>query len=168
MRQILLFIDSVSEWSGKLISGFVFLLAFLLLYDVIMRFAFNSPTIWCHELSLHIFGAYGVLAGPYVLLKDGHVKVDIFYNQFSERGQAFIDSITYILFFMYIGLLLWHGFHMGVRSFLLNETVSPSPWASPLWPVKWSIPIASFLMLLQGLANYIRTLSLVFTGKELS
>jgi TRAP-type mannitol/chloroaromatic compound transport system permease small subunit len=168
MKRVLSIIDSVSEWSGRLISIFIFFLAFLLLYDVIMRFAFNAPTIWCHELALHIFGAYVVLAGPYVLLHHEHVKIDIVYNRFSPRGRAMIDSVTYLLFFMYIGLLLWHGFHIAARSVALNQTVSPSPWASPLWPVKLTIPLAAFLMLIQGLAHYIRTLTLVFTGKELS
>lgn len=168
MRQILSLIDSVSEWSGRLISGFIFLLAFLLLYDVIMRFAFNAPTIWCHELALHVFGAYAVLAGPYALLHGEHVKIDIIYNLFSKRGQAIIDTITYPLFFMFIGLLFYYGYKIGMRSFDLRQTVSPSPWASPLWPVKLSIPLAAFLMLLQGLAGYIRTLTLAFTGKELS
>ncbi|MCG8641005.1 MAG: TRAP transporter small permease subunit [Desulfobacterales bacterium] len=168
MKRILTIIDSISEWSGKLISGFVFFLAFLLLYDVIMRFAFNAPTIWCHELALHVFGAYAVLAGPYALLHGEHVRIDIVYNRFSKRGRAIIDTFTYPLFFMFMGLLFWYGFQIGMRSFELKQSVSPSPWASPLWPVKLTIPLAAFLMLLQGLAEYIRTLKLAFTGKELS
>ncbi len=168
MRRILSIIDSISEWSGRLISVLVFFLAFFLLYDVIMRFAFNAPTIWCHELALHLFGAYAVIAGAYVLLHDEHVKIDIVYNLFSPRGRAIIDSFTYPLFFMFIGLLFWHGLHIGVRAFELKQTVSPSPWASPLWPVKLCVPLAAFLMLLQGLAKYIRTLNMAFTGKELS
>lgn len=168
MKRVLFIIDSVSEWSGRLISCFVFFLALFLLYDVVMRFAFNAPTIWCHELSLHIFGAYAVLAGPYVLLHDEHVKIDLVYNLFSKRGRAIIDSFTYLLFFMFIGLLFWHGLHIGMRAFELKQTVSPSPWASPVWPVKLTVPLAAFLMLLQGLAQYIRTLKLAFTGEELS
>lgn len=168
MRRILSIIDSVSEWSGRLISVLVFFLAFFLLYDVIMRFAFNSPTIWCHELALHLFGAYAVLAGSYVLLHDEHVKIDIVYNLFSPRGRAIIDCFTYPLFFMFIGLLFWHSLHIGIRAFELKQTVSPSPWASPLWPVKLCVPLAAFLMLFQGLAKYIRTLNMAFTGKELS
>lgn len=168
MKKYLLIIDSVSDWSGKLISVFSYFLAFLLLYDVVMRFAFNAPTIWCHELALHIFGAYAVLAGPYALLHHEHVKIDIVYNQFSSRGRAVIDTVTYPIFFMFIGLLLWHGTAIAARSFELKQTVSPSPWASPLWPVKMTVPLAAFLMFAQGLAHYIRILNLAFTGKKLS
>jgi TRAP-type mannitol/chloroaromatic compound transport system permease small subunit len=168
MIRLLAIIDSISEKSGRLISGLIYLLTFLLLYDVILRFVFNAPTIWCHELALHTFGAYAVLAGPYVLLHDEHVKIDIVYNYFSPRGRAIIDSITYPFFFMFVGLLFWYGSTIGIRAFELKQTVSPSPWASPLWPVKLTVPLAAFLMLAQGLANYIRTLTMAITGKELS
>ena len=168
MRRVLAVIDSVSEWSGKLVSVLIFFLTFLLLYDVIMRFAFNAPTIWAHELALHFFGAYAVLAGPYVLRHHQHVKIDIIYLRFSKRGRAIIDSFTYLLFFMFIGILFWYGYVIAERAVELRQTVSPSPWASPLWPVKLTIPLAALLMLLQGLAHYIRTLKLAFTGKELS
>jgi TRAP-type mannitol/chloroaromatic compound transport system permease small subunit len=168
MKRILTIIDSISEWTGRLISVFVFFLAFFLLYDVIARFAFNAPTIWCHELALHFFGAYAVLSGGYVLLHNGHVKIDLIYNRFSRRGRAIIDCFTYPFFFMFVGLLFWYGLQIGMRSFELKQTVSPSPFASPLWPVKLAVPLAAFLMLLQGLAQYIRTLNLAFTGKELS
>ncbi len=168
MRRVLATIDSISEWSGRLISVLIFFLTFFLLYDVVMRFAFNAPTIWCHELSLHLFGAYAVLSGPYVLLHHGHVKIDIFYNLFSKRGRAVIDCLTYPLFFMFIGLLFYHGGHIAMRSWELKQTVSPSPWASPLWPVKMAVPLAAGLMILQGLAHYVRTVNIAITGKELS
>ena len=168
MRRILTIIDSVSKWSGKLISVFVFFLTFFLLYDVIARFVFNAPTIWCHEMALHFFGAYSVISGAYVLLHNEHVKIDLIYNLFSKRGRAIIDCFTYPLFFMFIGLVFWYGLQIGMRAFELKQTVSPSPFASPVWPVKLTVPLAAFLMLLQGLAQYIRTITLAFTGKELS
>ena len=168
MKRVLNVIDVVSEWSGKLVSILIFFVAFFLLYDVIMRYVFNSPTIWAHELSLHLFGAYAVLAGPYVLRYQQHVKVDIIYLRFSARGRAIIDTFTYLLFFLFIGLLFWYGYVIAERAVELRQTVSPSPWASPVWPVKLTIPLAAFLMLAQGLAHYIRTLTLALTGKELS
>lgn len=168
MRRALAAIDFVSEWSGKLVSILIFFLTFFLLYDVIMRFVFNAPTIWAHELSLHLFGAYAVLAGPYVLLHNQHVKIDIFYIRFSKRGRAIIDSFTFLLFFLFILVMLRYGFSSAWRAVELQQTVSPSPWASPVWPTKLTIPLAAFLMLAQGVAQFIRTLKLAITGKELT
>lgn len=168
MRRALAAIDFVSEWSGRLISLLIYFLTFILLYDVMMRFVFNSPTIWAHELSLHLFGAYAVLAGPYVLLHDQHVKIDIIYNRFSKRGRAVLDSFTFLIFFLFIFVMLRYGFNWAWISVKIQETISPSPWRSPVWPTKLTIPLAAFLMLIQGLAQFIRNVKLAITGKELT
>ena len=150
-----------------MVSVLIFFLVGVLLWDVTLRFVFNAPTIWAHELSVHLFGAYSILAGAYVLLHDQHVKIDIFYNRFSKRGRAIIDCVTYLMFFVFLWVLLRYGFEMAWSSVKFRETVSPSPWASPVWPAKLTIPLAALLVLLQGLANFIRSLKLAITGKEL-
>jgi TRAP-type mannitol/chloroaromatic compound transport system permease small subunit len=52
-----------------------------------------------------------------------------------------------------------------MNALAFRETLS-SAWAPPVYPVKFAIPVAAFLLLLQGLAKYIRDLHLAFTGKE--
>jgi TRAP-type mannitol/chloroaromatic compound transport system permease small subunit len=168
MRRVLAVIDFLSEWSGKLVSVLIYFLVGILLWDVTLRFVFNSPTIWAHELSVHFFGAYSVLAGAYVLLHHQHVKIDIFYIRLSKRGRAILDCCTYLMFFLFIWVMLKYGFEMAWRAVELRQTVSPSPWASPVWPTKLTIPVAALLMLLQGLAHFIRSLKLAITGKELT
>ncbi|MFO7784396.1 MAG: TRAP transporter small permease subunit [Desulfatiglandales bacterium] len=161
-------IDFVSEWSGKLVSVLIVFIMAILLLEVALRFAFNAPTIWAHELSMHFFGAYSVLAGAYVLLHNQHVKIDLIYLRFSTRGRAIIDTFTYLLFFLFIGLLLRYGIMIAWRAVELRQAVSPSPWGSPIWPTKLTVPIAALLILAQGLANFIRTVKLAVTGKELT
>ncbi len=39
----------------------------VMLIDVVMRYVFNTPTVWAMELAVLIFGPYFLLAGPYVL-----------------------------------------------------------------------------------------------------
>jgi TRAP-type mannitol/chloroaromatic compound transport system permease small subunit len=167
MRRILAVIDSISEWSGKIVSFLIIFIMTILLFEVLLRFIFNSPTIWAHELSLHFFGFYSVLAGAYVLLYNQHVKIDIIYLRFSERGRAIIDCFTYILFFMFIIILLRYGIMIAWRAVELKQAVSPSPWGSPIWPTKVAVPVAAFLILMQGIAQFIRTITFAVTGKEL-
>lgn len=168
MRRLLRVVDLVSEWSGKLISVLIYFMIGILFLEVALRYLFNAPTIWAHELSMHLFGAYSVLAGAYVLLHNQHVRVDLIYQSFSPRGRAVLDSVTYLLFFLFIAVLLRYGVSLAWRALELRQTVSPSPWASPLWPVRLTLPIAAFLMLAQGLAQFIRVLKMAFTGKELA
>lgn len=168
MKQILSVIDGISEWSGKIVSFLIVFIMGILLYEVAMRFVFNAPTNWAHELTMHMFGFFSVLAGAYVLRYDQHVKIDIIYNLFSPRGRAIIDSVTYLVFFLFIGLLLWHSAAIALWAIKIGQTVSPSPWGSPLWPTKTAVPVAALLILLQGIAQYIRVLTFAITGKELS
>lgn len=168
MRRILAGIDFMSEWSGKIVSVLIVFIMAILLFEVAMRFVFNAPTIWAHELSMHFFGFYSVIAGAYVLLHDQHVKIDIIYLRLPVRARAILDSFTYIFFFLFILIMLRYGIMIGWRAVELKQSVSPSPWGSPIWPTKLAVPVAAFLILLQGLANFIRTLKFAVTGKELT
>ena len=167
MRLFLGVIDKVSDLSGKLVSMLIFFMTAVLFLEVMLRYVFSSPTIWAHELTVHFFGAYSVLAGAYVLLHNEHIRLDIIYDRFSPRGRAIIDSVTYLLFFLFIVALLRYGIMTAWRAVELRQTVSPSPWGSPIWPLKLTIPISAFLMLAQGLAHFIRVLNMAITGKEL-
>lgn len=159
-------IDAINERAGKAISILVVCMTGILCWEVILRYAFNAPTIWAHEVSCHIFAAYSVLGGAYVLLVNEHVRSDVVYARFSPRGRAILDLVTFPLFFMLLGILLVEGIPMALQSIAVRE-VTVSFLHSPVYPIKACIPIAAFLMLLQGLAHFIRALALVITGREL-
>ncbi len=159
-------IDAINERAGKAISILVVCMTGILCWEVILRYVFNSPTIWVHEVSGHIFAAYSVLGGAYVLLVNEHVRSDVVYARFSPRGRAILDLVTFPLFFMLLGILLVEGIPMALQSIAVRE-VTVSFLHSPVYPIKACIPIAAFLMLLQGLAHFIRALALVITGREL-
>jgi TRAP-type mannitol/chloroaromatic compound transport system permease small subunit len=158
-------VDRISELSGKGVSFLVIPLVAVIMYELIARYVFQSPTIWVHETAQMIYGAYVILLGAYVLQRGGHVNVDILYGRFSRRTRAAIDLFTWLLFFYFCGLLLWMGGEMTWESFLVRET-EPTSFAPPVYPIKAMIPIGAFLILLQGLAKFIRDLTLVITGKE--
>ena len=139
----------------------------LLVYEVIMRYGFNSPTIFAHETSLFLYGGTGMLVGGYVLLHNAHVRMDAVYGRLSPRSKAILDLITASIFFYLCGLVLWQGWGMGYRSLMAGE-YTMTPWAPPYYPLKMAIPVAAFLILLQGLAKFIRDFFLAFRGRELS
>jgi len=126
---------------------------------------FHFPFLWPHETAVFIFGAYIVAAGAYVLLHGGHVNVDIFQRRFSLRTRAIVDLGTAIFFFLFCGLLVWQSAKMGLTSVRLLEKTQ-SAWAPPIYPVKMFLPIAAFLLLMQGLAIFIRNLRIAITGKQ--
>jgi len=167
MKRTLGLIDSISDWSGKFVSLWILVMIGSLIIEVTLRYVFNAPTFWAHELSQHLNGAYAVLAGAYVLRQHRHVRVDLIYGRLSLRTRSILDVIAYLFFFLFIGTLLWHGWNMAWLSSSVGE-FSTSAWHAKMYPLKWSMTIGAFLILLQGLAHFIRALSIVFRGKELS
>jgi len=167
MRRVLRGIDAVSDWSGKSLSVLVLVLMVLLVVEITLRYVFNSPTIWAHETSQHLFGVYSVLAGAYLLLHSEHVRMDLVYGRFSPRRKAIIDSITYLVFFLFCGLMLAGGLQVSEHAVRIMEK-SFTPWAPPLYPLKCTVPLGALLIIIQGIANYIRVIHMAITGRELA
>ena len=155
LKAFLKFIDAVNERVGNLLSYFLFFFFVLLLVEVVLRYFFNSPTVWANELAQMLFGAYAILAGGYILRTGGHVNVDILYSRLSRKQRAVLDIVTSSLFFLFCGMLLVYGGSLAWDSLARFEH-SQSAWNPPLYPAKLMIPLAALLLMLQGLAKLIR------------
>jgi TRAP-type mannitol/chloroaromatic compound transport system permease small subunit len=160
------FVDAMNDWMGKIVSFLVYPVMLVLVYEVVMRYAFNSPTIWAHETSCMLYGAHFVLGGAYALRHDAFVNVEVFYMRFSRRTQAIVDLVTWTMFYLFVGAMLWKSLPWAWASFSVKE-FSNSTWGPPVWPVKWTIPLAAFFMLLQGMTKTIKDSYLAVTGREL-
>lgn len=134
---------------GKWVSLAVLIIFALLLADVVMRYLVGQPAIWTAELATLIFGVYAIIGGGYLLAERGHVSVDILYGSFSTKRKAIIDIVTWPLFLLFVGVLLWQGYDIASEAIADMER-SNSTWKAPLWPTKSLIPVAAILLLLQG------------------
>lgn len=166
LKALLNFIDTINDWAGKVLSYFLFAFFALLLMEVVLRYFFNSPTVWGNELAQMLFGTYAVVGGGYILRTGGHVNVDIIYSRFSTKTKATLDIITSVLFFLFCGMLLVYGGSLAWDSLSRFEH-SQSAWNPPLYPAKLMIPLAAILLLVQGLAKLIRDI-LILLDKEVS
>lgn len=160
------FVDKMNDRMGKLVSFLIYPVMLVLVYEVLMRYYFNRPTIWAHETSCMLYGAHFVLGGAYALQHDAFVNVEVFYMRFSKRTKAFIDLITWTMFYAFVGVLLWKSMPWAWKSFVASE-FSDSTWGPAIWPVKLTIPLAAFCMLLQGMTKTIKDIFLAITGREL-
>jgi len=158
MGHIVHFINKINERVGTADSYLIYLLTGLMLFAVVMRRFLNLPNIWSYETSQFIYGAFFILAGGYALRHRLHVTMDILYNRLSLRGQAIIDLVTSIFFFIFVGLIVWTGWEAGWRSLQIGEA-SDSSWGPPIYPIKLIIPVGGFLLLIQGVAKFITDLS---------
>jgi TRAP-type mannitol/chloroaromatic compound transport system permease small subunit len=164
MKKLLKIIDSLSEWSGKIFSYLLWPGVAVLVYEVVARYVFNAPTIWAHGTAQRIFAIYYFICGAYISLNRSHINMDIIYNRFTPRKQAFLDIISFCFFFIFCGVLLWYGSRYAWSSLIRLEPCN-TPFRAPLYPVKLIIPIGALLIMLQELAHLWRNIYLVITGK---
>ncbi len=80
--------DWINARFAWIVAFLVVPMLFVMIWEIVMRYFFNSPSQWAYEISLFIFGAYIVLGGAYTHLSGGHVNVDIIWGQLSPRGRA--------------------------------------------------------------------------------
>ncbi|UCE89234.1 MAG: TRAP transporter small permease subunit [Pseudomonadota bacterium] len=148
-------VDRANGFVGSFVAWWSLIAVFVYYYEVLARYVFNSPTNWAHESMFLMFGMQYLLAGAYALRDEAHVRVDVIYMHFSERGKAITDVITSVFFFIFTGALLWTGWTFAFDSISVAE-VSFTEWAIQYWPVKLAIPVGAALLMLQGLARLIR------------
>ena len=153
-------IEWINVRAGQYVAWWSLMAVFVYYYEVIARFAFNSPTNWVHESMFLMFGMQYMLSGAYAYREDQHVRVDVVYSKFSPRGKAIADIITSVFFFIFIGTMLVTSYRFAADSVNFNEH-SFTEWGIQYWPVKLTMPIGAALLLLQGIAKLIKDVLLV-------
>jgi len=147
-------VDRINNFAGNFVAYWSVIAVIVYYYEVLARYVFNSPTNWAHESMFLMFGMQYLLAGGFVLSRDGHVRVDVVYMHFSRRGKALVDVFTSLFFFIFATTLAWTGWVFFMDSFSVRE-VSFTEWGIQYWPVKFALPLGAALLLLQGLARLI-------------
>ncbi len=153
-------IDRLSLFTGEFVAWWAVIAVFAYYYEVVVRYVFNSPTNWVHESMFLMFGMQYLIGGAYAMLTDSHVRVDIFYAKFSDRGKAIADLLTSVFFFIFAGTLLATGW-IFARDSIAQGEVSFTEWAIQYWPVKVTIVIGGALLILQGIAKLARDIQRV-------
>ncbi len=142
--------------TGKISSWFSLALVLLISTDVLLRYVFNFSTAALYEMEWHLFAIIFLLASPYTLQKNKHVRVDVFYNNFSKRKKNIIDLIGNIIFLIPFSFIIFYTSLPFVEdSYSILES-SPDPGGLPYrFIIKSIIPIAFFLLMIQGILNAI-------------
>jgi len=166
MKKLLTIIDAISIWTGKVSSWLILIVVGFIIYEILMRYLFHLPTLWVSESMVFGCGVSYVLGAAWALKDNRHVKIDLIYGRLTPRQRAIMDSITFPFFVLYLGVFFWAAANYAWRSILLRETAG-SAWDPPVYPIKTALMVGVALLLLQGMAKFIRDLHLAIKGHEL-
>lgn len=162
MQKFVHIVDTINRYIGKTVSLLVPVMVLIIIYEVFMRYLFNAPTAWVHDMSGWLQAAYIMLGGAYALQKDYFVRVDILYTKFPPKIKALIDlTLSSVLFFLFLYIIIWRGWLFAYKSFSLAEVSATGAWAGRVWPAKMSVPIGGLLLALAWISKMLQNLSLL-------
>ena len=149
-------IDTISDWIGRSIVWLVLASVLISAGNAIIRKLFSiSSNAWL-EVQWYLFAGVFMLGAGYVLLKNGHVRIDFVSSRLSKRTNALIDLIGLVLVLVPLSLILidlsWPLFH---RAWTSGE-MSSNAGGLIRWPVLLLMPVGFSLLLLQGLSEIIK------------
>jgi TRAP-type C4-dicarboxylate transport system permease small subunit len=145
---------------GMNIAGMVVLVAMMLLSvaDVLLRAVFNHPIVGGTELS-EFFMVCLVLGTAWCVLSGRSIKMDMVVERFPVRGQAVIDSITYLISLTVVSLMTWgtvkdalFSKDMGDQSTILKI---------PNYPTRFILAFAFFMLVIVLLTLLVKTIARV-------
>lgn len=159
------FIDRLSMFTGKAFAWCILILTLGGAYEVFVRYLLNAPTGWAYDMSYIMYGALFLMAGPYTLSRDGHVRGDVVYRLMPERWQAGIDLVLHIIFLLPgVAAMMYQGMLYARESWGYWETSIFSPMGVPIYPLKTLIPLAGLILFLQGFAEAARCVHCLKVG----
>src|ERR1700742_1677508 len=159
-------VDGISTWVGKAASWLIILLMTVVCVEVIKRYILNSPDAWIFDIDNMLYGTLFMLCGAYTLAQNAHVRGDFLYSSMRPRVQASLDLVLYIVFFIPgIAALIYSGYVFAGESWHIGEHSTVTANGPPVYQFKAIIPIAGAFVMLQGVAEIVRSIFCLKTGE---
>lgn len=172
MRAFIAGVDRLNYGVGRVIMYGIFAMMAVLLWSTISKFS-DQPSLWTLEVAQFAMITYFFLGGPYAIQMGSHVRMDLFYENWTLKKKAAVDAVMVFCLIFYLGVLLWGGLsstayslgHFGSNpvGFFFDLATgekdigtlerSRTIWRPYLWPIKTIMCVGILLMLLQALSE---------------
>jgi TRAP-type mannitol/chloroaromatic compound transport system permease small subunit len=127
------------------------------LYEVVARYAFNSPTLWGNDIAYMTNGTLFLLGAAYTLRMGAHIRIDFLATRLPLRAQHAVNLLFYLMIFL---PLLWYLGSASAtktwRAYLKGELESMSAWEPLVWPFYAGMTIGIVGLALQVLSETLR------------
>ena len=151
-------VENISEVAGKIAMWLSSILVLLICFDVLARYFFSVSFVSVFELEWHIFALIFLFGASFTLKHDKHVRVDIFYNQFSDKQKAIVNLIGCIFFLIpFCYIVIESSIPYFLNSYNLNEGSTDYGGLPVRYIIKSMIMVGFTLLLLQGTALFFRS-----------
>lgn len=149
---------------GSLLSIIFLISACIIIFEIVARYMFDSPTYWVHETTTLLCAICFLYAGSYCLACNRHIRIGLFYDAVSDKFRRYLDIFIAFLGLLYMALLSWAAFDVAYKALFapwgdFRPETSGSAW-DPALPaiVKTFLLMVVVLMLIQFALKLLRLL----------
>ena len=155
------FIHSLSKLCGIISTTLIASAVLVTTQMVIVRYLFKMSTVWQTEYVIFSLAAATFIGAPYVLMKKGHVNVDLIPYYLNQKGKNILAIVAAILALSFLAILFYSSVELTNHAWVKNIK-TPTIWSFPMWKVYIFLPIGMGIMILQYLADI---LSVIYNVK---
>lgn len=115
-------LDRLAVFVGRVTMMLIVCLTCVMLYEVILRYIFEAPTLWANELSLWLAGFVFLCAGLYAMQQRSHIRIFLLYDMLPRGLQRLCDVISTGLIVLFTFFLIYGGYGEAFDKFYRWET----------------------------------------------
>ena len=154
MNKVSLLIENITAIFAKIAAFLIIVLSVLVVYEAINRYFFQNGSVMIQELQWHIFDIIFLLGLSYTLQQDKHVRVDIFYSDFSLKTKAIVNIVGIIFLILPLTIIILQTTYPFVEmSYNQNEISSDPGGVCCRYVIKGTILLGFLLLGLQSLSE---------------
>ena len=114
--------DRLAVFIGRVTMMLILLLTSVMLYEVVLRYVFERPTLWANEMSLWLAGFVFLCAGLYAMQQRSHIRIVLLYDAVPRWLQRVVDCISTLLIVVFAFFLIYGGYGEAFDKFYRWET----------------------------------------------
>ena len=139
--------DKILEAASIFILG---VMTILVVYQVVTRYVFNSPSSWSESVVTYGFIWLAMLCGAYVFGKRDHMAMTFILDKFKGKRKVIVEMINEFLILLFAaGVLLVGGYFGALKQMTQADSILPIS----MGVIYIAIPIAGVCMLLYFICN---------------
>jgi TRAP-type mannitol/chloroaromatic compound transport system, small permease component len=157
-------VDTFNRRVGLIAMYLIFAMFGILFYSSISK-AFHLPANWTLESAQFTMAAYYMLGGAFAMQTGDHVRMDLFYGEWSHRRRAAFDIVTAIALIVFLGFMLYGGISSTTYAIQFKEK-SFTAWAPYMAPIKIIMTFGVLMMLAQSFSALFKDFA-ALTGRPI-
>lgn len=149
------FVDQITGSFSRVAMWAPAFIVAIMMYEVVMRYVFVSPTLWVNEMSLWVAGVVYMSAGLYAMQQRSHIRIFIIYDLVPRWLRKTFDVISLLCLLVFVGAVIWGGFGEAWTKLMRWEKFGTA-WDPPIpATIKPLILLLLAVLALQAISNLI-------------